>query len=257
MYDNEQIVRASFDLNYVSEYLIQAQWAEFVELKKAIHEISERTGRQLSILDIGIGNGRVPRHLSAIHEIWNRIHAYVGTDNARACIRISNEMIAELGIGDKITAIHMDATELDKQGRKYDAVIATWFTAGNFFPDDFSFDGYTYSEEKCGLSVNPKFSKIFMSAYELLNNGGEIIIGSCYKDNEATRLKQEEAYRKMGMTVITGKQETFTATKEGFWSQRFSKEKIFAYLPFIPKENFRFIDLDTYDYAVQVRIRKL
>jgi hypothetical protein len=40
MYDNEKTVKGSFDLSYVSEYLIQAQWAEFIELKKAIHEIS-------------------------------------------------------------------------------------------------------------------------------------------------------------------------------------------------------------------------
>ena len=34
MYDNENTVEKSFDPDYISEYLIQAQWAEFVELKK-------------------------------------------------------------------------------------------------------------------------------------------------------------------------------------------------------------------------------
>ena len=69
-------------------------------------------------------------------------------------------------------------------------------------------------------------------------------------------MKQEESYQKMGMTVITDEKDSFTATKQQFWSQRFTKEKIFSYLYFIPKENFRFTDLDTYQYAMQVRIRK-
>ena len=34
MYDNENTIEKSFDLNYISEHLLQAQWAEFVELKK-------------------------------------------------------------------------------------------------------------------------------------------------------------------------------------------------------------------------------
>src|SRR6266498_1945302 len=64
MYDNENTVRTTFDLNYINEYLIQAQWAEFIELKKVIHEISERQKSPITILDIGIGNARVPKHLS-------------------------------------------------------------------------------------------------------------------------------------------------------------------------------------------------
>ncbi len=38
MYDNAHTVEASFNLDYISEYLIQAQWAEFIELKKVIPE---------------------------------------------------------------------------------------------------------------------------------------------------------------------------------------------------------------------------
>ena len=58
------------------------------------------------------------------------------------------------------------------------------------------------------------------------------------------------------MTVITDGKDSFTATKDQFWSQRFTKEKMFSYLPFIPREKFLFIDLDPYNYAWQVRIRK-
>jgi hypothetical protein len=256
MYDNDNTVRASFDLNYISEYLIQAQWAEFIELKKAIHEISERLKRAVSILDIGIGNARIANHLSGIKDIWDKIALYDGTDNAMACVEISNDVIGQLGIEDKVSAHFTDAVDLDKWEKKYDMVITTWFTAGNFYPDDFPFDNYDGKRKRLDLSANKKFTHIMTNAYNLLNSGGEIVIGACYKDNDATRLKQEESYRKMGMKVITDENDSFTATKEEFWSQRFTQNKLFSYLPFIPKENFRFIDLDTYEYAWQVRIRK-
>ena len=256
MYDNENTVKASFDLNYVSEYLLQAQWAEFIELKKAIHEVAERMNRPVGILDIGIGNARIPKHLSGIKDIWDKVAFYDGTDNAIACVDISNDVIGQLGIEDKVTALFLDAKDLDKWNRKYDMVITTWFTAGNFYPENFPFENYKDSGQRLDLTTNKKFTTIFTNAFKLLNPDGEIVIGACYKDNEATQVKQEESYRKMGMTVITDEKDSFTATKDQFWSQRFTKEKIFNYLPFIPKENFIFTSLDTYEYAMQVRIRK-
>ena len=256
MYDHENTVKASFDLSYVSEHLLQAQWAEFIELKKVIWEIAERNQRPVSILDIGIGNGRIAKHLSGITDIWNKITLYDGTDNAMACVQLSSDVIEELGIGNKVSAYFIDATNLDKWEKKYDMVITTWFTAGNFYPDDFPFDSYKDSGKRLDLSTNKKFTTIFTNAYNLLNPGGEIVIGACYKDNDATRLKQEESYHKMGMTLITDEKDSFTATKEEFWSQRFTKEKIFSYLPFIPQDKFIFTSLDTYEYAMQVRIKK-
>lgn len=256
MYDNEITVKGSFDLNYVSEYLIQAQWAEFIELKKAIHEISERKNAPITILDIGIGNSRIAKHLSGIRDIWDKVSNYDGTDNAMACVNISNDVIKQLGIQDKVTAFFLDAKDLDKLNRNYDMVITTWFTAGNFYPDDFPFDSYQASGKRLDLATNKKFTSIFKSAYDLLTPGGEIVIGACYKDNDATRLKQEESYRKMGMTIITDEKDTFTATRDQFWSQRFTREKLFSYLDFIPKSKFIFTDLDTYEYAMQVRVKK-
>lgn len=256
MYDNENTVRSSFDLNYISEYLLQAQWAEFIELKKTITEVADRNQRPVSILDIGIGNGRIPKHLSGIQDIWDKVALYEGTDNAMACVEISNSVIKELGIADKVKVHFADATSLDTWPVKYDLVITTWFTAGNFYPDNFPFDSYNGNIKRLDLTANPTFTRIMTHAWNLLNPGGEIVIGACYKDNEATRLKQEFSYKKMGMQVITDAADSFTATKENFWSQRFTKEKLFRYLPFVPEQHFMFIDLDTYNYAWQIRIKK-
>ncbi len=256
MYDNANTIEKSFDLNYVSEHLIQAQWAEFIELKKVITGLATQQGRPLSILDIGIGNARIPKHLCGVKEIWDMVALYDGTDNAQSCVDISTNNIADLNIQDKVNAYLFEAVKLNEWPKKYDMVITTWFTAGNFYPDNFSFETYQSSGERLDLSSNKKFDTIFKSAYSLLLPGGKLVIGACYIDNESTRLKQEESYNKMGMNVITTPEDSFTATREGFWSQRFTKEKLLKYLSFAPPENITITPLDTYDYAMQVSIKR-
>ena len=256
MYDNENTVEKSFDLNYISEHLLQAQWAEFIELKKVITKLYRQKGSPISILDIGIGNARIPKHLCGVKEICNMVASYDGTDNAQACVDISNKNIADLHIQNKVAAFFFEASNLNNWNKKYDMIITTWFTAGNFYPDNFPFDTYSNTAERLDLSTNEKFTSIFKNAYNLLNTGGEIVIGACYIDNESTRLKQQESYKKMGMTVITSPADSFTATKEGFWSQRFTKEKLLHYLPFVDGSKVVFNELDTYNYAMQVRIKK-
>jgi hypothetical protein len=256
MYDNANTVEKSFNLNYISEHLIQAQWAEFIELKKVITELATKKNAPISILDIGIGNARIAKHLCGVKEIWDMVAGYDGTDNALACVEISNKNIAGLNIQNKVTAHLFDASNLNAWPKKHDLVICTWFTPGNFYPDDFSFATYQHSGQRLNLATNKKFSTIFFNAYNLLNPGGQVVLGACYIDNENTRLKQEESYKKMGMTVITTAADSFTATKEGFWSQRFTKEKLYSYLHFAAPQKIVITPLDTYDYAMQVIIKK-
>lgn len=256
MYDNKDVFEKSWDKNYLSEELIQAQWAEFVELKKVIAELYKKKKTPLSILDIGIGNARIAKHLSGIPEMWDMVGSYDGTDNAEACVLLSRQTAKELKIDDKVAVYLEDAINLDKWKKKYDLIIITWFTAGNFYPNNFNFENYNPSENRFDLSRNKKFETIFSNLYQLLNTGGEIVIGACYIDNDRTRLKQEHSYLLMGMTILTDAKDSFTATKEKFWSQRFTEEKMRQYLSFVGAEKITFTALDTYDYAMQVRIKK-
>ena len=256
MYNNQDILERSFDLSYISAHLIQAQWAEFVELKKRINEVFEQQKRPIMILDIGVGNGRVPMYLCGVKEMWDMIARYDGTDNAQGCVELANANFQQYGIHQKASAILFDAQHLHQWKSHYDMVVITWFTAGNFYPEHFDFKNYMHQEDRLNLTTNQEFTSIFKSAYALLNPGGQILIGACYIDNESTRLKQEESYKKMGMDIITTAADSFTATRQGFWSQRFTKEKLRAYLPFVPETKIGFIPLDTYDYAMQVIIRK-
>lgn len=256
IYESEDTVTRSFDQDFIPEELLQAQWAEFIELKKIINEKFVLTKKPLSILDIGIGSARIPQHLCGINEIWNMIASYDGIDNAWPCINISKKVVEDLNIADKVSVQFLEAHQINSLHKSYDLVITTWFTAGNFFPDNFPFEDYQASNQRLDLSKNEKFERVFSAAYQLLNPNGEIVLGSCYIDNDNTRKKQEAFYRKIGMTIITDAEDEFTATKERFWSQRFTKEKILNYFSYVPAQKVSFTSLDTYDYAMLVRIKR-
>jgi SAM-dependent methyltransferase len=255
MYDDKNTVQRSFDSRFLTEEQLQAQWAEFIELKKILFELYTQKKHPLAILDIGIGNARVPKHLSKIKEVWEMVQRYDGTDNALNCVEIAEKVISEEKLN-KVNVFFLDAVDLYKWDRKYDLIITTWFTAGNFYPADFPFETYAGSGVQYDLSKNEKFVKIFSAAYNLLLPGGEIVIGACYIDNDKTRERQEAFYKKTGMSIITKPSDSFTATKERFWSQRFTKSKIYNYFHFVQPEKISFIPLDTYEFAMQVRIKK-
>ena len=256
IYDTEQSVEGAFDKNFIPEEQLQTQWSEFIELKKVITQLYLKIKRPITILDIGIGDARIIKHLRQIEEIWKYIEMYHGIDNAAPCIAISNRIINDLNIGDKTKISFLEADDISSISEKYDVVMTTWFTAGNFFPADFPFDNYKKALRKLDLRANPRFEKIFSAAYNLLNPDGEIILGSVYIDDDKNRIKQENFYNKLGMEITTDKEDSFTATKEKFWSQRFTKEKILNYFHFVEPKKISFTELDTYGFAMQVSIKK-
>src|SRR5262249_55796878 len=148
IYETEEAALHAFDENFIPEEHLQTQWAELIELKKIIHEqFHSRSGR-ISILDIGVGSLRVARHLIGIHEIWNLIAAYDGIDNAMACVNISKSVIEELNIGDVASVQFFEAEQIGTLQKKYDIIMTTWFTPGNFCPIDFPFETYDKSNIK-------------------------------------------------------------------------------------------------------------
>jgi Methyltransferase domain len=241
MYDKQETFAKTFDENLLPEYLRQAQWAEFIELKKIIAEHFQQQGSAVAMLDIGVGNGRIIKHLHPITEIWEMIGSYDSIDNAQACVDATQHLIETLAIEHTVTVKLLDATRLDSLEKRYDLIISTWFTPRNLYLDDFPFDTYEHVVNRYSLATNRKFTHVFMAAYEKLNPHGELVLGSMYLDNHPTREKRESFYRHYGMHVITGAKDSFTATKELMWSQCFTPERFFRYLSVIPRRNFLFI----------------
>jgi len=264
MYKNIKVDR-TLDERYMTPFLKNAQVAEFRELKKIIERVYSKTKKVLNMLDIGVGDGRIPLLLSK-EPIWKKINLYVGFDNNKIEFKKAKDAIKKRKIEDKVKIVYFDAINLNKKTsneifkHKYDLIICTYFTPGNFKPDEIKIkvgkDGLILPYPKNCLEPNKKFVKTFRGAYNLLKNNGKIVLGTTYIDTDINRKRQEEFYRKCGMTVITSKKDSFTATKEGFWSQRFTKKRIYDYFSWVKRKKIKFIKLDNYNFAQMIIISK-
>jgi SAM-dependent methyltransferase len=258
MYENQK-ARRTLDPKYMTEYLRQAQCAEFAGLKKVIIELYEIKGSPINVLDIGVGEARVPVNLAEIPEIWNCIRRYSGIDNVYGILRVAEKNVREKNLSDKVSIRFNDARDLgwkvhDFPGLRYDLVLCTYFTACNLaLPDSYSF---TENANVDDSDIKSAFQRVFRPAYDLLRPSGKLVLGSVYKDNESTAAKQREFYEKCGMTVISRPSDPFTATKEGFWSLRFSEERVRDLFDWVNHEKIQLIDLDDYDFAMMVIISK-
>ncbi|MFC1801624.1 hypothetical protein ACFLZB_04125 [Nanoarchaeota archaeon] len=247
MYSSPEACR-TLNENYMTENLKQAQERELSEVRKII------LGKNsLDVFDIGVGDARLPLALAQDGGVWNHISSYEGIEISDDCI-IGAE--ARMGnISDKIRIKKFDARDLSQlvgEGQQFGLVLCTYFTAGNFYPRSYSFGkGETVTDSE----IKSEFQKIFFPAFDLLRQGGELVLGSVYIDNEATKEKQREFYEKCGMTVISS-DSPFMATKEGFWSLRFTKERVHDFLDFVSPENIQFVPLDNHDFAMMVRVSK-
>jgi len=264
MYDSEN-ARRTLDPKYMLPCHRQAQWAEITKLKEIIGEVYSTLKRPLSIFDIGIGYARVPIWLSRV-PTWDKIAKYVGIDVSKYCITQSRRVISRKKIANKVEVVQFDAINLNKSSAdflkksKYDLVVCTYFTAGDFKPNEIKLEakenGLIVDYDINALKPNKNFNAVFTGAYDLLKEKGKIVIGSIYWDNSYVRKLQEDFYKTCGMAVITSSKDLFTATKEGFWSERFDQPRILSYLSWVPRNKIELIPLDDYSFAFMVIIHK-
>ena len=264
MYNNSDAQR-TLRSKYMTHYHIQAQWAEFTRLKEIIGETYRVFKRPLRIFDIGIGYSRIPIWLSRV-ATWNKVGKYTGIDICDHCISQSKRIIQIGKIADKVELLKYDAVKLSSglpellEKHTYDLVLCTYFTAGDFKPAQVRLetrkDGLIVDYNPNVLRPNKSFVAVFKGGYDLLHEGGKIVIGSIYWNNDFVRRVQEDFYRKCGMTVITSDKDLFTATLEGFWSERFDQGRLYSNLEWLPKKKIRLVDLDDYTFAFMVVIDK-
>ena len=254
IYDSKEKIKESFSPDLIPEEQLQTQWSELIQIKKAIYNLHHQKKKKLSILDIGVGTGRIIKHLALIPEIWNCIETYTGIDNNDNCLAIAKQNINEWNLADKVSVIRLEAKDILCLQKKYDIIMTTWFTPGNFYPADFDFNSYNPAQKRLSLKTNPAFTRVWSHAGQMLKKNGMIILGSCYYQNDATRIKQENFYRQLGMTVVTNEKDLFTATREGFWSQRFTPDQIKKYLENAGFTKIKKINLDNYYFAFQLQL---
>lgn len=263
MYSSEEAERTLRD-PFLTDALRASRNRELIVLQKELALLYQYFKTPLRIFDIGIGDGYVPMNFQ--RSLFAKIQAYIGIDNSPQTLQHCEKNIHEAELEEKVKLFEFDATRLsDKHFRRkfslpFHVVVCTYFTPGNFRPDGIKLEAnrsgqiIPYSAEL--LKPNKKFQKVFYDAYELLCKGGELILGSTYIDSEQTRLKQEAFYKKCGMHVITTGKNEFTATREGFWSERFTEGKIYSYLNWIERKNIKLFSLDAENFARMIVIKK-
>ena len=263
MYGNKKVDN-TLNPNLMTPFLKITQIAELKELIKLITDQFLITKRPLKILDIGTGDGRIPLALSE-NDVWEKIDLFIGIENSQLEVQKAIKSIQNNKLDDKVKIIYLDALDLGNKKEKlpeqqYDLIICTYFTPGNFKPDEIKIEtdknGHIVSYPKESLNPNRNFIKVFRAAYEMLDSNGKIFLGSIYIDTDENRKRQEDFYKKCGMNLITSNKDEFTATKEGFWSERFTKEKLYKYLYWLKKKNIVIIPLDSYNFAESVIISK-
>lgn len=253
MYDKPEHFK-NFD--NLPEEMLRSQKAELALIKEIIRELSNSLGRTLRVLDIGVGNGRFLRELAEDAEVWSEVESYHAIDVADKCIDTTTALIRDEGI-QKVGIQKLDAVDLDKLDGSFDLIISTWFTVGNFYPEDFPFKDY--EPGSYGMDENPKFTDIMNKAYNLLEQGGEIVVGSMYVDNDDTRVTQERIYvDTWDWEIISGPEDPFCATSSKWWSLRFTEDIFKRYVsPFADSDQVTFVALDQDDFAMLGRVRKV
>lgn len=263
MYRSDE-VECTLDDVFLTDALRGARTRELEFLQRELFALHAAFQVPLNVFDIGIGDGYVPVHFE--RELWTRLETYVGIDNSARELERCGKNVRQTGLNHKVRTFAFDATHLNDQAFRQKlpsplhAVVCTYFTAGNFKPDEIRAEegpsGRILPYSQAALRPNRVFQRVFFEAYQLLCHGGKLILGSTYMDSPATREKQEAFYEKCGMRVITTNEDTFTATREGFWSQRFTDEVFRTYLDWIPSEDVEFIPLDAEEFARMVVITK-
>lgn len=167
MYDSIKHLEDTFTEENLSQALLYAQKIELIELEKAINEIFTTLSHPLAVLDIGVGNARILKAIAQKLDLWPKIKSYEGIDIAQNCVDITEQAIKDLFLEEKAIVELLDAQKIFTLQKYYDLIISTWFTVGNFYPDDFKFEDYQPGSYV--LSQNEKFSTIFRHAYNMLH----------------------------------------------------------------------------------------
>ena len=233
-YESED-VQKTLDGKYVPAVILEARDIQDKILKTRFK------GKKLRIADIGCGNGYHGNEFAPDCE------CYDGYEISREMARRTRSIWQQ----NKLTTarvIEADAANVNLDPESYDIAWSLYFTSGNF-RDEMCIGEYT--EEY--LNKNPKFIAIVKKFYKALVPGGKLFL-TVYKDTPETEAAQREFYKNTGQTVITPIGRRFVATKENFWSVRWTKESMLSNLSEcgINPDQVIFNDLNEIGWLVEI-----
>ncbi len=234
-YESES-VQKTLDPNFVHPKILEAR-----QIQDRI--IQERfQGQSLRIADIGCGDGYHGETFGSDSELY---HGF----------EISSEMASKTrkrwqdqGF-DHSQVFEGDAGRVDLPSNFYDVAWSLYFTSGNFREEFKNLKQY----DDAYLDKNPAFVRIVNNFYKALRPGGKLFL-TVYKDKPETEAAQREFYKMTGQTVVTPLGSRFVATKENFWSVRWTEQSMLSNLAEcgIKPEQVQFNDLNEVSWLVEI-----
>ena len=234
-YELESVQR-TLDNKYVPKPILEARQIQDQILSEWFK------GRRLRIADIGCGDGYHGETFAPDCECYHGFE--ISSEMAR---KTRNRWQAN-GLSNT-DVIEGDAAKVELQPNSYDVAWSLYFTAGNF-RDEFD-DLQKYDDAY--LNKNPKFISIIFNFYNALRPGGKLFL-TVYKDKSKTEESQRKFYKDTGQKVITPRGSRFVATKENFWSVRWTEESMLSNLAEcgIKPKQVKFNDLNEISWLVEI-----
>lgn len=229
-------VQKTLDDKYVHPRILDAR-------KTQDQIIKERFGgKKLAIADIGCGDGYHGEEFAPDCELY---HGF----------EISSEMANKTrnrwkGQGLENTAVFEgDASRVELKPNTYDVAWSLYFTSGNFREE---FDDLRNYDDSY-LDKNPAFIGIVGNFYNALKPGGKMFL-TVYKDKSETEDAQRTFYETTGQEVVTPLGSRFVATKENFWSVRWTERSMLSNLTEcgIDSNQVKFNDLNEVSWLVEI-----
>lgn len=199
-------------------------------------------GKKLRIADIGCGDGYHGETFAPECEFYH------GFEISSEMASKTRDKWSELGLTNtQVTEDDAATVELDTES--YDIAWSLYFTSGNFREEFDDINKY----DDAYLDKNPAFIKIVSNFYKALKPGGKLFL-TVYKDCPKTEASQRTFYKKTGQQVITPLGSRFVATKENFWSVRWTNRSMLSNLAEcgITEGQVKFNDLNEVGWLVEI-----
>lgn len=232
-YENEN-VQNTLDSSYCPAPIREAR-------RKQDHILGDRfRGRSLSIADVGCGDGYHGLNFGDTASVYH------GFEVSERMAETASSRWEQANLPNA-KVFHIDAAEA-VLAATYDLVMFLYFTAGNFRDQR---DISEYSSDY--LDSNPKFIRVLKKFHHALKQNGSMLL-TLYKDNPEAENAQRSFYSNTGQEIITPLGSRFVATKEGFWSVRWTEKSVLSNLAAacIQKHQVVFHELNSIAWLVEV-----
>lgn len=235
-YESES-VQKTLDNSYVPKSILEARQIQDRLIVRRFR------GKKLNIADIGCGDGY---HGEIFAPGCNNYHGFeISSEMAKK----ASQRFSDMGLTNA-NVFEGDASKAELPEDFYDVAWSLYFTSGNF-RDEFD-DIVKYDDAY--LDKNPVFIRIISNFYRALRLGGRLFL-TVYKDKPETEQIQRTFYKQTGQQVITPLGSRFVATKENFWSVRWTEQSMLSNLAEcgIQPEQVTFNDLNEIAWLVEIK----